>query len=285
MQALLQAATGKTEIRHIQTVEEPLGAPRTSRATGAARLVTTSIMRGGTDAIDVQGPNRLKCHTSTNPTIPKDVCPTIKLGLPQPKVEEKNPEWDGRGGGLGPLLPQKRSAPSRSTRDPEKDWRCPLCNNVNFVGASTAINVERSSPSTATRRSTGPVRVVNELAGVAAAGDAVPRCRGRVDGVEAMTAVTPRRDAIVTPSSCVRAPGRGEGRPSSDAVDRSAVIRGRRRRDAIARARRRRGRQSSHAGRLEMMDMKKFDRFGNSVHRNSPVDNRPSTGSVLVVRM
>ncbi len=68
------------------------------------------------------------------PTIPKDVCPTIKLGIPQPKVEETNPEWDGRGGGLGPLLPQKRSHPSHSTRDPEKDWRCPLCNNVNFCG-------------------------------------------------------------------------------------------------------------------------------------------------------
>ena len=67
-------------------------------------------------------------------TIPKDVCPTIKLGIPQPKVDEKNPEWDGRGGGLGPLLPQKRSHPSHSTRDPEKDWRCPLCNNVNFCG-------------------------------------------------------------------------------------------------------------------------------------------------------
>ena len=32
------------------------------------------------------------------------------------------------------MLPQKRSHPSHSTRDPERDWRCPLCNNVNFCG-------------------------------------------------------------------------------------------------------------------------------------------------------
>ena len=64
------------------------------------------------------------------PTIPK-TCPTTKLGIPT-KVEEKNPEWDGKGGGLGPLLP--RNVPSPHPLEIRKDWRCPLCNNVNFCG-------------------------------------------------------------------------------------------------------------------------------------------------------
>jgi len=80
-------------------------------------------------------PSNLRAGNVYRATIPKDVCPTIKLfEAKPPPTMEKNPEWDGKGGGLGPLLPVKKSHPSHSTRDPEKDWRCPCCNNVNYCG-------------------------------------------------------------------------------------------------------------------------------------------------------
>ena len=67
-------------------------------------------------------------------TIPKDVCPTIKTRAAATESRREEPGVGRERRWLGPLLPQKRSHPSHSTRDPEKDWRCPLCNNVNFCG-------------------------------------------------------------------------------------------------------------------------------------------------------
>ncbi|EGB05539.1 hypothetical protein AURANDRAFT_66278 [Aureococcus anophagefferens] len=76
------------------------------------------------------------------------IAPTIKLGAaaPPPADQTRNPQWDGRGGGLGPLLPPPRKPGVNAgadrpdpgpRRDGAQDWRCPTCNNVNYSGRLT----------------------------------------------------------------------------------------------------------------------------------------------------